>query len=94
MHIWILWLLCGAVVHGLVVTPIKDGVLVKRNQPVRMKQAEWRVALTMDYPSSEMVNAVQTEVQLFRRLLTRIPSIQSRVARKTYWLSEINRAES
>ena len=76
------------------VTPIHDGVLVKRDISVRMKLAEWRVALTMDYPSPDMVKAVKSEVQLFRRLLTTIPPGLSRVARKTYWLREVDRAQS
>ncbi len=87
----LLVILCD--VNGLSILPMKDGILVKQHQTVRLKLAEWRITLTMDDPSPKMISFLKEEIQMFRRMLTRIPETMSQVARKTYWLKELDRAD-
>ncbi|MCP3887668.1 MAG: hypothetical protein GY702_02185 [Desulfobulbaceae bacterium] len=72
---------------------MKDGIIVKQHQTVKLKLAEWRITLTMDDPSPQMISFLKEEIQVFRRLLTRVPDTLSHVARKTYWLQELDRAD-
>ena len=78
---------------GLTILPVEDGVLVKRNLPVRIKIAEWRVALTLDDPSEKVITTVFRETNIFRRMVKAIPANLSRVTRKSHWLREIDRAD-
>ena len=78
---------------GLTILPMKDGLLVKRNLPVRIKVSEWRATLTVDDPSDKVITAVFRETTLFRRLVESIPATLGKGTRKGYWIREVDRAE-
>lgn len=79
--------------NGLTITPLPDGIAVKRNLAVKIKRAEWRLTLTLDNPNPEMVTALFREVHLFQRMIEVVPGNLSRVSRKSYWLSEVKRVK-
>ena len=90
---WITLVCLSVSVYGLTVTPMENGVLVKRNIPVRITLAEWKVVLTMDDPSLNMVTVLTQEIHAFRRMIQTIPARYAQIAHKQHWIREVDRVE-
>ena len=81
---------CGFV-DTLLVTPVKDGILMEKNIPVRMKLVDWRITLVVDDPCPELIKYLSTELLMFKGFLDNLDSSHSSedFIHTPYWYGEI-----
>lgn len=79
--------------HGLSITPVSDGIMVKRGLSVHTKLMEWRVTFALDDPSLEMKKVLLSEIIALRKILSDLPPTSTSRMNVPYWLKELARVE-
>ena len=88
----VLLITCLSFVAGLKVTPIPDGILVKRGTEIRIKTVEWKVVVTIQDIRESMRKDILEEINVLQEFLdTRLPRVNSLI-RRDHWKNELERA--
>ena len=66
---------------------------MKQNLAVRIKTAQWKVALTINDPRSWIITELCSELNTFKRLMRHTPKRISTLINTEHWQKEIHRAE-
>jgi uncharacterized protein YaaW (UPF0174 family) len=78
----------------LSVTPIPEGVLVKKGLDVRGNALQWTVIIVIDDPRPALAAEIEMEITALRSLLASLPPVLVHHVHNSYWNSELDRAST
>jgi hypothetical protein len=85
---------CFNLANGLSITPIPEGVLMKKGLNVRSAAMQWEIVVVMDDIQGKIAKDVIQEIDVLREFLDGLSSNKAFYLRRDHWYRELDRAEN
>ena len=85
------WITCVVQVTSLHITPLGDGVIVRRKDDIQVQRGVWKVVITLQDTTPDYRELIRREIYRLHAHVVALPRSVHLSTRVTYWLSVLGR---